>query len=168
MGETIGDRSASGADGGESIAPGVRVSGDVLRWSFSRSSGPGGQNVNKVSTKAELRVWVEALPLPGRVVRRLRVQAASRIVGEQTQIDEDGVARPVGGEIVLVSQSERSQTGNKAGCLAKLRELIVAAQAEPKIRRKTKPSRGSVERRLESKQRRSDVKSRRRKEGSGD
>lgn len=147
---------------GVSIAPGVVVPEATLQWAFSRSSGPGGQNVNKLSTKAELRVAVDDLPVSGRVRSRLRKEAGGRIIGSSVHTEqlEDGrtITREVGGELVLVSQSERSQSANKAECLAKLRELIVQAQHEPKVRRKTKPSRGSVERRLESKKRQSEKK----------
>lgn len=144
--------------GGASVAPGVVVPAGVLRWAFSRSSGPGGQNVNKLSTKAELRVGMEELPLPGRVKGRLRRLAGSKIIGATTQIDEMGRVHDVGGDIVLVSQTERSQSANKAECLEKLRELIVQAQHEPKVRRKTKPTKGSKERRLGEKKRRGEIK----------
>lgn len=166
------DDATGGSDrpeGGVAIAPGVRVAEGLLRWSFARSSGPGGQNVNKVSTKAELRVGVDDLPLNGRVRARLRRVAQERGVmlvgGErviETREDSSGkvhtLERDVGGELVITSQSERSQSGNKNECLAKLRELVVLAQHEPKVRRKTKPSRGSVERRLEAKKRRGEKK----------
>ena len=154
--------SDSGPAHGVPVAPGVVVSEGQLNWSFSRSSGPGGQNVNKLSTKAELRVAVDELPISGRVRGRLRSIAGGKIIGAstETRVLEDGrtVTREVGGELVLVSQSERSQSANKAECLAKLRELLVHAQHEPKVRRKTRPSRGSVERRLESKKRTSEKK----------
>jgi ribosome-associated protein len=147
-----------------SIAPGVRVHESVLRFSFARSSGPGGQNVNKLETKAELRVGVEDLPVPGRVKARLRSLAGDRITGAETFVDEDGRSRTRGGELMLTSQEHRSQSQNKSACMDKLRELLVAAMAEPKIRRKTRPSRGSIERRLESKKRRGDIKRDRRGE----
>jgi ribosome-associated protein len=148
------------------IAPGVSVPDAVLRWSFARSSGPGGQNVNKVETKAELRVWLDDLPLRPRVVLRLRSIAGEGpggVVGASTRIDElTGKVVPVGGELVLSSQSHRSQSGNKDECLAKLRALIVQAQAEPKIRRKTKPTKGSIERRITEKKQRGETKRSRR------
>jgi ribosome-associated protein len=136
--------------GGIEIAPGVRVGGDVLRLSYSRSAGPGGQNVNKLSTKAELRVWLRELPIPHRALARLRAFAGSRVTDA--------------GELLLVAQSERSQTRNREICLEKLRELVVRAMVEPKVRRKTKPSRGSVERRIREKKSRSQVKRDRRGE----
>jgi ribosome-associated protein len=150
---------------GVAIAPGVRVPEAALRFAFARSSGPGGQNVNKLETKAELRVAIEELPLAGRVKGRLRSVLGDRVVGAEQWVDEDGRTRWRGGDIVLVAQEFRSQSQNKSACLEKLRELIVQAQAEPKVRRKTRPSRGSIERRLEGKRRRSDVK---RKRGGGE
>ncbi|MBX3405225.1 MAG: aminoacyl-tRNA hydrolase [Phycisphaeraceae bacterium] len=144
--------------GGEQIAPGVRVPAAVLRFSFARSSGPGGQNVNKVSTKAELRVSVDDLPLPARVRARLRRLAASRFVGGEVVADETGREHLTGGEVVLVCDEHRSQSRNKSECLDRLRELIVAAMAEPKIRRATRPTRGSTERRIAEKKSRGEIK----------
>lgn len=135
------------ADGIE-IAPGLRIAEDVLRFSYSSSSGPGGQNVNKRATKAELRVALAAIPVPARAVERLARLAARRLNDE--------------GDIVITSDEHRSQGQNRSECLERLRELIVAALAEPKIRRKTRPSRGSVERRLADKSRRSERKRARR------
>ncbi len=136
--------------GGVEVAPGVRVGADVLRFSFSRSAGPGGQNVNKLSTKAELRVRLIDLPIPHRALVRLRASAGSRVTEA--------------GELILVAQSERSQHANRENCLEKLRELVVRAMVEPKVRRKTKPSRGSVERRIREKKSRSKIKKDRRGE----
>lgn len=146
------------APGGVMIAPGVTVPGGVLRWAFSRSAGPGGQNVNKLSTKAELRVDVEDLPISGRARARLRGLAGRRILGVQTFTDEEGRPRERGGELLLTAETERSQSANKQECLDKLRDLIVRAMVEPKVRRKTKPTRASKERRLEGKKRRGDIK----------
>jgi ribosome-associated protein len=143
---------------GVPIAPGVRVHESVLRFSFARSSGPGGQNVNKLETKAELRVSIDDLPIPGRARGRLRTIAGDRITGAETFLDPDGRSRLRGGELALTSQEHRSQSQNKTACMDKLRELLVAAMAEPKVRRKTRPSRGSIERRLEGKRRRGDIK----------
>lgn len=152
--------SAGGAatPGGVAIAPGVWIAGGLLQWSFARSGGPGGQNVNKLETKAELRVGLEDLPLPGRVKGRLRTLAGKRIIGGEEFVDEMGRVRIRGGELVLTAETHRSQSRNKSECLDKLRELIVEAQHEPKVRRKTRPSRGSVERRLEGKKQRGEVK----------
>jgi ribosome-associated protein len=136
--------------GAVELAPGVRVAegSAALRLAYSRSSGPGGQNVNKLATKAELRVVVALLPIPERAKDRLARLAGRRLTAE--------------GEVLLTSESERSQLRNRSECLRKLRELLVEALAEPKIRRKTRPTKGSKERRLKAKQTRSDVKKTRR------
>lgn len=155
----------SAQTGGTAIAPGIRVPDSALRFSFSRASGPGGQNVNKVSTRAELRIDLDAIPLPPRAKARLRTLAGSRIVGAQTVIEEleDGRTRTVirGGEISLASGEHRSQSQNKSECLERLRELLIAAMHEPKHRRATKPSRGSIERRITEKKSRGEIKKRR-------
>lgn len=130
---------------GIELAPGVWTDRDQLRFSFSRSSGPGGQNVNKLNTKAELRVAPAALHgLKPRALDRLLTQAANRLTGE--------------GDFLLTSDTERTQEANRQSCLRKLRELIVQAQIEPKVRRKTKPSRAAKRRRVESKRKRGEVK----------
>jgi ribosome-associated protein len=126
------------------LAPGVAVSPDVVQFSYSRSSGPGGQNVNKLSTKAELRVRVDDLPISHRARGRLAALAGRRLTDA--------------GEVLIVSETERSQSANRAECLSKLRELLVQAMHEPKVRRKTKPSRGSKERRLQEKKSRGQIK----------
>lgn len=135
-------------EGGEDLAPGVRVPADALRWSFTRSAGPGGQNVNKRSTRAELRIALEAIPLAPDAQRRLARLAGSRLTDE--------------GELIITNEETRSQRRNRDACLERLRELVVRALVKPKPRRKTKPSRGSVERRLEAKSQRSQIKRRRR------
>ncbi len=126
------------------LAPGVRAPAGILRFAYSRSGGPGGQNVNKVSSKAELRVALSDLPISDRARHRLADAAGRRVTDE--------------GVLLLVSEVHRSQSRNKTECLEKLRDLLVAAMAEPKHRRKTKPTRGSKERRLTEKKVRGDVK----------
>jgi ribosome-associated protein len=132
-----------------SIAPGVTLAPGGYRLQFARSAGPGGQNVNKVNSRAELWVQVEALiGLSYRAKMRLRDLAGSRLT--------------LNDEIHLRSEEQRSQETNRKAVFDRLRELIVAAKVEPKIRRKTKPSRGSKMRRLEGKRRRSEIKAGRR------
>jgi len=130
---------------GIELAPGVWTDRAELHFGFSRSSGPGGQNVNKVNSKTELRVRPESLHgLSDAALTRLRTQAGRRITLE--------------GELLIVAESERTQEANRQICLRKLRDLIVAAATVPKIRRKTRPSKGSRLRRLDSKRAHSDKK----------
>jgi ribosome-associated protein len=137
---------------GTQVAPGVWADDDALRIAFVRSGGPGGQNVNKLATKAQVHVRVESLHGMTAAARdRLRAMAASRLNAAD--------------EIVLMSESERGQEANRAAVLQRLREMIVAAKVEPKRRKKTKPSRGAKARRLESKKRRGEIKSGRRYRG---
>lgn len=131
------------------IAPNVFVMPGGLRIQYSRSGGPGGQNVNKINSKAEL--WVKLGSIVGlseRALARLRAMAGSRLTG--------------GDEIHLRAETERSQEANREEVFDRLREMIVAARVEPKPRRKTRPSRASKQRRIESKKRRSETKSHRR------
>jgi len=135
--------------GGIEIAPGVRVSENDLRIQSSRGSGPGGQNVNKVNTKVELWLPIAALTsLSERAKTRLATLAAFRLTQR--------------GEIHIASDTMRTQEANRAEVFSRLRELIIQAQVEPKRRKKTKPSRGAKERRLQSKKKRGETKSQRR------
>ena len=131
------------------LAPGVSTREDALRIQFSRSSGPGGQNVNKLATKAELWLPLDAIEgmSPG-AIERLRGMAGRRVT--------------TAGEIHLISETERGQEGNKAAILQRLREMIVAAKVEPKTRKKRKVSRAAKAKRLDAKKRRGDVKKLRR------
>ena len=121
-----------------------------LLWSYARSSGPGGQNVNKVSSKAVLRWDVGASPsVADDVKARLRAQQRRRITTE--------------GELVLSSQRFRDQERNRQDCLEKLCEMVRTATLAPKARKKKRPTRASKERRLAEKRHRSAAKSTRRK-----
>lgn len=121
--------------------------GDVA-WSFTRSGGPGGQNVNKVSTKAELRIRMSCLcGFTREHAERLRT-TAGRFVTQD-------------GEIIVVCDETRSQLDNRERCIEKLKGLIEVATTRPKARRKTKPTRGSKERRLKAKKQAGERKSRR-------
>lgn len=122
---------------------------EELTWEYARSGGPGGQNVNKVNSKATLRFRPSLnLSLPNPVRERLLVATASRLTGE--------------GELLISSQLTRDQERNREDCLNKLRTLILTAARPPKPRRATKPTRASQENRLETKKRRSETKQQRR------
>jgi len=127
----------------------VRIPDEEFSWTFVRSGGPGGQNVNKVASKAVLRWNVVASPnLPDDIKNRLRQQQSRRITGD--------------GDFLITSQRYRDQERNRLDCLEKLGDMLRAAAVKPKVRRKTKPSRGSRERRLAAKKRRSAIKESRR------
>jgi len=135
---------------GIELAPRVRVSEDSLRFKFVRSSGPGGQNVNKVSTACELRIDFDV------IARQLSVGATNRF---ETAL---GSRLTSSREIILTSDEKRSQEQNRAKVLERLREMLVRAMIEPKKRKKTKPSKASKQRRLDAKKRRGDIVSKRR------
>jgi ribosome-associated protein len=130
------------------LAPGIFVSPAALRFQYARSSGPGGQNVNKVNSKAE--VWVAVGALGGMTAAarsRLRALAGSRLT--------------VADEIHIAAESHRTQERNRAEVLGRLRDLLVQASREPRKRRKTRPTAASRHRRLQTKRRRAGIKSNR-------
>ena len=129
-----------------SIAPGVRVDESELEEHFIRSSGPGGQNVNKVATAVQLRFDAANSPnLPERVRERTIALAGQRAT-------KDGI-------IVIEASRYRTQEQNRADARARLVALVAkAAEPPPKPRKKTKPSRGAIERRLKEKSGRAGIK----------
>jgi ribosome-associated protein len=131
------------------ITPPLRIPDGELQWSFVRSGGPGGQNVNKVASKAVLRWNLAASPsLPEDVKARLRTKQQNRITTD--------------GDLIVTSQRYRDQERNKEDCLEKLRHMILEALVAPKQRKRSKPSRASRERRLQTKRHRSNIKKSRR------
>jgi ribosome-associated protein len=127
----------------------LQIPAEELHFSFARSGGPGGQNVNKVASKAVLRWSLRTnVSVPEHVKTRLRSLHRNRVTADD--------------EIVIQSQRYRDQERNRQDCLDKLREFILQAAALPKPRRATKPTRGSRERRLEAKKQQSERKSARR------
>lgn len=123
----------------------IRIPDSEFQWSFVRAGGPGGQNVNKVASRAVLRWDMNGSPsLPAEVKARLRTQQRRRITSE--------------GELLLNSQRFRDQERNRQDCLDKLRDLVRQAATIPKRRKPTKPTRGSRAARLREKRRRSTIK----------
>ncbi|MEA2942895.1 MAG: ribosome-associated protein [Bradyrhizobium sp.] len=114
---------------------------------FVRASGPGGQNVNKLSTAAQLRFDIRRVAFPPDAEARLRRLAGSRMT-------KDGV-------IVIHAQRFRTQERNRADAIDRLLELLREAAVRPVPRRPTRPTMGSKKRRLEGKKRRGDIKAKR-------
>jgi len=127
------------------VSAALIIPGDDLIVTAVRSSGPGGQNVNKVSTKIELRFdLARAAGLEPSVKDRLRAMCKGRLDSE--------------GRVIITSEATRNRIRNLTDARDKLADLIRAALVPPTPRHKTKPTRSSKRRRVEDKRRRSDVK----------
>lgn len=132
-------------ENGIRVAPGIVVPEAALEEHFIRASGPGGQNVNKVATAVQLRFDANRAGLPERVRVRALQLAGSRATKD--------------GEIVIEASRFRTQEQNRSDARARLTALLSKAAAPPpKPRKKTKPSKGAVERRLKQKAGRAVVK----------
>ena len=124
------------------ITPTLQIPDSEFTWTFARSGGPGGQNVNKVASKALLRWDIAAsTALADDVKIRLALQ-------QKRFFTQDG-------GVIIMSQRYRDQERNRNDCLEKLRAIIVQALAVPKARKKTRPSRGSKRVRVQDKRRHS-------------
>jgi len=130
------------------ISPTLQIPLREFSFTYTRSSGPGGQNVNKLNTKALLRWPVTTSPsLPEPVRQRLLTKYRSRITEN--------------GDLLIVSQRFRDAGRNVADCLEKLRAMLSEAATPPRPRKATRPTRGSVRRRLDEKRRQSTKKQQR-------
>ncbi|MSR44933.1 MAG: aminoacyl-tRNA hydrolase [Phycisphaerales bacterium] len=132
-----------------------------LHFSYARSGGPGGQNVNKVESKAQMRVPIASIGGLDHAARmRLATLAGSHLAGADAT--DPMSVESSSAEIRFSAEEHRSQRANHDACIERLHELVLRAATAPKRRRKTKPTRGSRERRLESKRIQGDKKDRRR------
>jgi ribosome-associated protein len=123
----------------------IVIPSEAMEWQFARSAGPGGQHVNRTSSKAVLRFDAVGCPtLPEGVRQRLLAREASRLTTD--------------GSLVIASQRHREQPRNVADCLAKLSAMIERAATPPKRRRVTRVPRGARAARLDAKKRRGATK----------
>lgn len=127
------------------ITPDTSLPDQDLTWSFVRASGPGGQNVNKVATAAQLRFDLAGTAaLQPAAKERLRALAGRRLTAD--------------GALIIVARNQRTQEANRREALERLADLVRRALIAPKVRRATRPTRASRERRLETKTQRRTTK----------
>jgi ribosome-associated protein len=126
------------------LRPPILIDPDEVDFSAIRAQGAGGQNVNKVSSAVHLRYDIHASSLPADVKERLLALRDSRITQE--------------GVFVLKAQQHRTQEMNRTDALARLQAVIDSVATPPRVRRATKPTYGSKQRRLEGKSQRSQIK----------
>jgi ribosome-associated protein len=134
------------------ISPSLSLDEREIEERFVRSSGPGGQNVNKVATAVQLRLDLNASSLPDAVKQRLKAVAGSRMT-------DNGV-------IVIDAREHRTQTQNREAARERLVTLIQRAAHQPKKRRPTRPGKAAKEKRLVSKKRRGSIKASRQRSGT--
>ena len=126
------------------ITPSLQIDERQLQIDFVRASGPGGQNVNKVATAAQLRFDVQKSSLPEEVKERLISLAGKRITNE--------------GILVIEAKRFRTQEQNRDDAIQRFIDLMRKALVEPKARKKTRPTQASQEERLKEKKRRGEIK----------
>lgn len=137
------------------VTPRLRIPINEFEFTFSRSSGPGGQNVNKVNTKALMRWGATLSPsLPETVRQRFLAKYHRRVTTE--------------GVFLMTSQRYRDAPKNVSDCLEKLQAMLATVAEPPKRRKPTKPTRGSVARRLTNKKEQSERKQQRQKRPSAE
>ncbi|MBI5842208.1 MAG: aminoacyl-tRNA hydrolase [Chloroflexi bacterium] len=126
------------------ITPSIQIDERELQFDFVRASGPGGQNVNKVATAVQLRFDVRGSSLPEDVKARLVKAGGKRVTSDET--------------LVIEAKSFRTQEKNKEDAIARFAALVRRALERPKMRRKTRPTQRSREKRLEAKKKRGEIK----------
>ena len=130
------------------ITPSFSIDERELEFTFVRASGPGGQNVNKVATAAQLRFNLDNSSLPEQVKTRLRLLARNKITSE--------------GDLLIEAKRFRTQEQNREDAIQRFVELLQRSFTKPKARRKTKPTQASKEKRLKEKKQKGEIKKMRR------